>query len=52
MPKKQNPLTPEEQRKLFEEEVRKRKAAGDFDPESADAALDAFVKRSRNAHDG
>jgi hypothetical protein len=49
MPKKQNPLTPEEQRKLFEEEVRKRKEAGDFDPDAADAALDAVVRKSRNA---
>ena len=49
MPKKQNPLTPEEQRKRFEEEVRKRKEAGDFDLDAADAVLDALVKRSRNA---
>ena len=48
MPKKQNLLTPEEQRKLFEEEVRKRKEAGDFDPDAADAALEALVKKSRN----
>jgi hypothetical protein len=49
MPKKQNPLTPEEQRKRFEEEVRKREADGDFDAEAADAALDRLVKKSRNA---
>jgi hypothetical protein len=48
MPKKQNPLTAEEQRKRFEEEVRKLKEAGDFDPEAADAALNALVRRSRN----
>ena len=47
MPKKQNPLTPEEQRKRFEEEVRKRKEAGDFDPDAADAALDALVRKGR-----
>ncbi|HEU5481666.1 MAG TPA: hypothetical protein VFU80_01040 [Sphingomicrobium sp.] len=52
MPKKKNPLTPEEQRKRFEEEVRKRKEAGDFDPDAADAALDALVKRSRNRPNG
>jgi hypothetical protein len=52
MPKKQNPLTPEEQRKRFEEEVRKQKQAGDFDPDAADAALDALVKRSRNKSGG
>jgi hypothetical protein len=47
MPKKQNPLTPEEQRKRFEEEVQRRKDAGDFDPDAADAALEALVKRGR-----
>jgi hypothetical protein len=47
MPKKKNPLTPEEQRKRFEEEIRKRKEAGDFDPDAADAALDALVKNSK-----
>jgi hypothetical protein len=45
MPKKQNQLTPEEQRKRFEAEVRKRKRAGDFDPDAADAALDALVRK-------
>jgi hypothetical protein len=52
MPKKKNPLTPEEQRKLFEEEIRKRKEAGDFDPDAAAVALDALVKRSRNTSGG
>jgi len=52
MPAKKNRLTPEEQRKLFEEEVRKRKEAGDFDAAAADAAVEAFVKRSRNASNG
>ena len=47
MPKKQNPLTPEEQRKRFEEEVRRLKEAGDFDPDAADAALDKLVRRSK-----
>jgi hypothetical protein len=50
MPKAKNPLSPEEQKKRFEEEVRKRKAAGDFDQEKADAALDKLVRRS--AKDG
>ena len=45
MPKAKNPLTPEEQRKRFEEEVKKRKEAGDFDPDEAGAMLDALVKR-------
>ena len=46
MPKKQNPLTPEEQRKLFQAEIRKRKKAGDFDADIADAALDKLVRRA------
>lgn len=50
MPKKQNPLTPEEQRKLFEAEVKRQKDAGDFDHGAAEAALDALVRKSRN-HD-
>jgi hypothetical protein len=48
MPAKKNRLTPDEQRKRFEEEVRKRKGAGDFDPEAADAALDRLVRHSRS----
>jgi hypothetical protein len=44
MPKAKNPLTPEEQRKRFEDEVRKRKRAGDFDPDAADAALEKLVR--------
>jgi hypothetical protein len=47
MPKAKHTPTPEEQRKRFEEEVKKRKDAGDFDPEEADAALDKLVRRSR-----
>ena len=48
MPAKKNRLTPDEQRKRFEEEVRKRTADGDFDPAAAEAAVQAVVKRSRN----
>ena len=48
MPKAKNPLTPEEQRKRFEEEVRKRVAAGELSPTGADAALDKLVRRSRS----
>ena len=51
MPAKKNPLTPEEQRKRFEEEVRKRKEAGDFDQDAAEEAVDDLVKRSRNRRD-
>ena len=52
MPAKKNRLTPEEQRKRFEEEVRKRKEAGDFDQDAAEAAVAAVVKRSRKTRDG
>lgn len=45
MPKAKNPITPEEQRKRFEAEVRKRKKAGDFDPHVADSAVDALVRK-------
>lgn len=47
MPKAKNPLPPDEQRKRFEEEVRKRTADGDFDPDAAEAALDKLVRESR-----
>lgn len=45
MPKAKNPMTDEERRKRFEEEVQRRKDAGDFDPDAADAALDKLVRR-------
>jgi hypothetical protein len=46
MPKAKNRLTPEEQRRRFEEEVRKRIAAGELSPTDADAALDNLVRKS------
>lgn len=46
MPKAKNPITEEERSKRFEEEVRRRKADGDFDLEAAENALDKLVKRS------
>jgi hypothetical protein len=46
MPKAKNQLTPEEQRKRFEEEVRKRREAGDFDHDAAEAALDELVRNA------
>jgi hypothetical protein len=49
MPKAKNPLSPEEQRKRFEEEVRKRKEAGDFDPAAADAALEAMIRSQQRS---
>jgi len=48
MPKAKHTLTSEERRKRFEEEVRKRTEAGDFDQVAAENALDKLVKRSRN----
>ena len=50
MPKRKNPLTPEEQRKRFEEEAEKRRRAGQLDPDAADAALDAMVRKSIKDH--
>jgi hypothetical protein len=49
MPKAKNPITEEERSRRFEEEVRKRKEAGDFDQDAAEAAVETVVKRSRNA---
>ncbi len=48
MPKAKNPMTEEERSKRFAEEVRKRKAAGDFDQDAAENALDKLVRRARN----
>jgi hypothetical protein len=47
MPKAKNPITEEERSKRFKAEVRKRKAAGDFDQDAADAALNKLVSRQR-----
>ena len=52
MPKAKNPISEEERSRRFEEEVRKRKEAGDFDPDIAEATVEAVVKRSRNPHGG
>jgi hypothetical protein len=48
MPKAKNKITPAEQRKRFEGEVRKRIDAGELSPTEADAALDKLVRRSRS----
>jgi hypothetical protein len=50
MPKQKNRLTPEEQKKRFEEEVEKRRRAGHLDPDAADAALDRMVRESIRDH--
>ena len=47
MPKAKNPMTDEERSKRFEEEVRRRKDAGDFDQDAAENALDKLVRRSK-----
>jgi len=47
MPKANNPMTEEERSKRFEEEIRKRKADGDFDHDAAENALDKLVRRQR-----
>ena len=46
MPKAKNPMTEKERSRRFEEEVRRRKEAGDFDHDAAKAALDRLVKRA------
>jgi len=52
MPKAKNPISEEERSRRFEEEIRKRKAAGDFDLRAAERAVKTVVKRSRNASSG
>jgi hypothetical protein len=52
MPKAKNPITEEERSKRFEEEIRRRKEAGDFDQNVADDALDKLVRRSTNSRRG
>jgi hypothetical protein len=49
MPKAKNPITEEERSKRFKEEVRKRKADGDFDLGAADDALDKLVRKARSS---
>jgi hypothetical protein len=49
MPKAKNPISPEEQRKRFEDEVRRLKEAGELDPDAADEWLDFLVRRSAKA---
>ena len=52
MPKAKNPMTDEERSKRFEEEVRRRKDAGDFDQDAADAALDKLVRKAKTKPSG
>jgi hypothetical protein len=46
MPKAKNQLSPEEQRRRFEAEVRRLVEAGELDPEEAEATMDRLVKKS------
>ena len=52
MPKAKNPISEAERSRRFEEEVKKRKEAGDFDQGIAEAAVAGVVKRSRNPRHG
>lgn len=45
MPKAKNKISPAEQKRRFEAEVRKRIAAGELSPTEADAALDKLVRK-------
>lgn len=45
MPKKKPGMTPEEQSEKFREKVREMVRAGELNPDAADAALDALIKR-------
>lgn len=47
MPKAKNPISEEERSKRFEEEVRRRSEAGDFDQSVAAAAVESVVRRAK-----
>lgn len=49
MPKAKNPISEEERSKRFEEEVRKRKEAGEFDPAKAEAAVERLVRSAKSS---
>lgn len=44
MPKAKNPITAEERSRRFDQEVRKRSEAGDFDQDAAEAALERLIR--------
>ena len=52
MPKAKNPITDEERSRRFEEEVRRRSEAGDFDHDAAERAVASVVRRARNKPSG
>ena len=47
MPKAKNKMSPAEQRRRFEDEVRRLRDAGELNPTDADAALDSLVSHQR-----
>ena len=47
MPKKKHPETPEEQSARVKREVERMIAAGELDPDAADAAVKRLVERQR-----
>ena len=51
MPKAKDPMTEKERSKRFEDEVRRRSEAGDFDHAAAAAAVDKLVSDSRKSRD-
>ena len=50
MPKAKNPITEEERSKRFEAEIKKREAAGDFDRDAAEDAIDRMVRKNIKDH--
>ena len=49
MPKQRNP-TPQERELLREEQVERRLRAGLLDPDRADAAIDALIRKNIREH--
>jgi hypothetical protein len=45
MPKAKSPISEEERSRRFEEEVRRRSEAGDFDRDAAEAAVERLVRK-------
>lgn len=49
MPKKKPGMTPKEQRRKFEEEVERLRAAGELDPDEAARRMDRLVRKAGTA---
>lgn len=52
MPRAKSPITEEERSRRFEEEVRRRSEAGDFDRDAAEAAVEGLVRKAKNKPSG